>query len=203
MKLDLQDIARKAARSGFLPAAYALMLAAMFVLPFFCVDEYSILKNTTSHLGAQGAPYAWVMNAVFALLGTAAIADGWRRLNGFWLNRISLALFGVSLCLTAVFQHAPIVDGVPFSKVEDGLHSTFASIVGYSFTFFAVSAAFIEPTRRRRIVAAGAAVTATLLSLLIFNTPGLAGIWQRTMFMAAFAWLIYFLYPRARAAYGK
>jgi hypothetical membrane protein len=59
------------------------MLAVIFILPFFSVDEYSILKNTTSHLGAQGAPYAWVMNVVFTLLGTAAIVDGWKQLSNY------------------------------------------------------------------------------------------------------------------------
>lgn len=183
---------------GLLPSAYILMLLVIFILPFYSVDEYSILKNTTSHLGAQGAPYAWVMNVVFALLGAAAIVDGWMRLSNFWLHRSVLIVFGTSLFLTAVFQHTPIVPGVVFSTLEDELHSKFATATGFSFTFFAVAAAFIESTRLRKVVALGVGILATLLSMLIFTIPYLAGIWQRMMFIIVFAWLMYFLYPRAR-----
>ena len=183
---------------GLIPAVYVLMLLVIFVLPFFSVDEYSILKNTTSHLGAQGAPYAWVMNVVFVLLGIAAIVDGWMRLSNFWLHKVVLTIFGVSLILTAFFQHAPIVPGVVFSELEDDLHSKLSTITGFSFVFFAIAAAFIEPTNVRRLIAVGVGVAASLLSILIFNLADLAGIWQRMMFIIVFAWLMYFLYLRAR-----
>jgi len=182
---------------GLLPAAYILMLLVMFILPFFSVEEYSILKNTTSHLGAQGAPYAWVMNVVFALLGIAAIVDGWMHLSKYWLHKFVLTIFGISLVLTAIFQHAPIVPGVIFSDLEDDLHSKFATITGFSFTLFAIASAFIESTRVRRIIAVGVGVIASILSILIFNVADLAGVWQRTIFIVSFAWLMYFLYPRA------
>lgn len=88
-------------RLSLLPVAYILMLLIMFILPFYSVDEYSILKNTTSHLGAQGAPYAWLMNVAFALFGIAAIVDGWMRLSKYWLHKVVLTIFGISLVLTA------------------------------------------------------------------------------------------------------
>jgi hypothetical membrane protein len=190
-------------RLGLLPSAYILMLLVIFILPFFSVDQYSILKNTTSHLGAQGAPNAWMMNVVFAVLGVASIVDGWTRLSNFWLHKAVLIIFGTSLFLTAIFQHAPIVPGVAFNVLEDDLHSKFATVTGFSFTFFAVAAAFIETTRLRKVVALGVGILATLLSLLIFNIPGLAGIWQRMIFISSFAWLMYFLYPRPRKLHAR
>lgn len=177
------------------------MLLSMFILPFFSVDEYSILKNTTSHLGAQGAPNAWMMNVVFVSLGLAAIIDGWRRLSKYWLHKVVLVIFGISLVLTAFFQHAPIVQGIPFSEFEDNLHSKFATITGFSFTFFAIASAFIESTGTRRIIAAGVGILAMVLSFLIFNVTGLAGVWQRIIFIVTFAWLMYFLYPRTPISY--
>jgi hypothetical membrane protein len=183
-------------RRGILPVAYILMLLVMFILPYFSVDEYSILKNTTSHLGAQGAPYAWVMNTVFALLGAATIADGWPRLSNYWLHKAVLVIFGTSLFLTAFFQHAPIVSGVDFSALEDDLHSKLATVTGFSFVFFAISTAFIESTRKRKIIAVGMGIIAMLLSMLIFNVTELAGVWQRLIFIIMFAWLMYFLYSR-------
>jgi len=172
------------------------MLLAIFILPFFSVEEYSILRNTTSHLGAQDAPNAWIMNLVFALLGIATIIDGWERLPKYWMHKALVTLFGMSLIFTAFFQHAPIVQGATFSELEDGLHSKFATITGFSFTFFTFSAAFIESTRLRKLVALGIGILAILLSLLIFNLPDLAGVWQRIMFIAMFGWLMYFLYTR-------
>ena len=84
MKIHSTADAMQLIRLGFLPAVYILMLLVIFILPFFSFEEYSIFKNTTSHLGAQNAPYAWVMNVVFALLGIASIADGWLRLSKYW-----------------------------------------------------------------------------------------------------------------------
>ncbi|MDD4323103.1 MAG: DUF998 domain-containing protein [Dehalococcoidales bacterium] len=184
-------------RLGFLPAVYILMLLVIFILPFFSFEEYSIFKNTTSHLGAQNAPYAWVMNVVFALLGIASIADGWLRLSKYWLHKIVLTIFGISLVLTAFFQHAPIIPDVEFNVFEDDLHSKFATITGFSFTFFTISAVFIESTRKRKVIAVGMSIIAILLSLLIFRIDELAGVWQRIMFVIMFAWLMYFLYSRA------
>ena len=183
---------------GFLPAVYLLMLLVIFILPFFSVPEYSILKNTTSHLGAQGAPNAWVMNAVFGLQGLAAIADGWQRFSGLWFQMVILVVFGVSLFATAFFQHAPIVRGVEFSVAEDDLHSKLATVTGFSFVIFAVSAAFIEPTKKRQVLAAATGLAAMVLSMLIFNVTELAGVWQRIIFVAMFAWLIYFLNTQRR-----
>jgi len=191
----------KITKFGILPIAYSLMLLVMFILPFFSVNQYSILKNTTSHLGAQGAPYAWVMNAVFVLLGTAAIVDSWKRLSNYWLHKVVIIIFGISLILTAFFQHAPIVSGEVFSDLEDDLHSKFATITGFFFTFFAFASAFIESTKKRKIIAACIGIIAIFLSMLIFNVTELAGVWQRLMFIIMFAWLMYFLYPRARTSH--
>ncbi len=187
-------------RPVLLGTACVAMLLTVFILPFHSVDEYSILKNTTSHLGAQNAPYAWVMNMVFVLLGATAIVEGWLRLGNYWLHKVILAVFGTSLIVTGVFRHAPIVPDVPFSTYEDGLHSLFASITGFSFTLFAIAAAAIEPTKVRRLVAMGAGAVAILVSILIFRMEDYAGIWQRLMFIVAFAWLLFFLGSRGRSS---
>ncbi len=196
MDIKAISLQRRLLRFKFLPLAYILMVLAVFILPFFGVEEYSIIKNTTSHLGAQGAPNAWMMNVVFVLLGVSSIDDGWKRLSGYWLHKAVLIIFGISLLLTAFFQHAPIVPGVQFSVLEDDLHSKFATVTGFSFVFFAVSAAFIEKTKSRRITAIGVGCLALICSILFFNVPDFAGIWQRIIFLSTFAWLMYFSYSQ-------
>jgi hypothetical membrane protein len=55
-----------------LAAAFILMLLTMFILPLFSVTEYSLIRNTLSDLGAQSAPYAWIMNSVFVSLAAGS-----------------------------------------------------------------------------------------------------------------------------------
>ena len=184
-------------RSGFLPSAYISMLLVIFILPFHSVAEYSILRNTTSQLGAQGAPNAWMMSVEFALLGLASIVDGWVRLSKYWIHKVLIVAFGISMVLTGIFQHAPVNSSTTSSLFEDNLHSVFSTIGGFSFILFAIAAAFIESSKLRKTIAVGIGLLAMLLSMLIFNLPDLAGVWQRLMFIVMFAWLMYFLFSRS------
>ncbi len=105
--------------------AYILMIFVMFVLPFYSFEGYCIIKNTTSHLGAQGAPNAWIMNIVFILLGAASVVAGWLNLKQFWFQKIILTVFGLALIMTGIFQHAPLLADIPYSVRNDELHSFF------------------------------------------------------------------------------
>lgn len=62
------------ARTGriLLVGADLALVAIMFLLPLWSFRGYSIAENTTSHLGAQGSPHAWVMNLVFIAIGLAS-----------------------------------------------------------------------------------------------------------------------------------
>jgi hypothetical membrane protein len=177
----------------YLAMAYIIMLLVMFILPFFSLENYSILKNTTSHLGAQNTPNAWIMNVVFLLLGTASIIGGWRFLGKYWFHKIALIGFGASVILTAFYQHAPIDNLLEYSAKEDEIHSLFAKTTGWFFTIFAVATAFISKNRSQQILAISIAVLAVLLSLMMFypKTENLMGVWQRMMFILSFGWMIY------------
>lgn len=171
---------------------YILMLLVIFILPFYSAKGYSIKANTTSQLGGQNTPNAWVMNLVFLLLGLSCITEGWAHLKKFLFHKIAITIFGFSLILMAFFRHAPIAEGVLFDVKADQLHSLFATITGYSFALFAISSAFIEAIVARRILAVSAGIATTCLSYLIFNVSDYAGIWQRMIFIFSFAWIIYF-----------
>jgi len=179
-------------RVPWLLPVYIGMILVMFILPRFSMEGYSILRNTTSQLGAQNTPNAWVMNGIFVLLGLACIVDGWTYLRNYWFQNVVLTVFGVGLILTAIYSHAPI-EGVAFDVRQDQLHSLFATIVGLSFTLFAFSCAFIGKSTKQRLFALLAGVIATILSMFIFSVPAYAGVWQRLMFLLSFAWLILFL----------
>ncbi len=168
-----------------------ILLLVMFILPYYSVEAYSIIKNTTSHLGAQNTPNAWIMNTTFCFLGIACILEGWIHLKQYWLHKILLTIFGIGLIFAAVFQHAPIVESIPYNAVEDNLHSLFATIIGFSFTLFAFSAIFIERTTITRWLALLVGLIATALSLLIFSAENYMGLWQRMMFIFSFSWLVF------------
>ncbi len=165
----------------------------MFILSFYSVDTYSIIKNTTSHLGAQRAPNAWIMNAAFILTGISCVTEAWLHLGRFWLHKILLSIFGLGLVLTGIFHHAPIIEGIVFNSLEDKLHSVFATVVGFSFTFYAISSAFIEKAARHRFIDISVGFITTFLSLLMMYAADYAGIWQRAIFIVSFTWLILML----------
>ncbi len=176
----------------FLVPLYLILLLVIFILPFYSVESYSILQNTSSHLGAQHAPYAWVMNTTFVLLGIGSMLSGWPYLKGYGFHKLALLLFGFSLIGAALYQHAPIIAGVAFDAMEDRMHSLFSSVTGASFTVFALSAAFILRHRTAKVSALSVGVLAIVLSVLIFTVTEYRGIWQRAMFIVAFGWLIVF-----------
>ncbi len=181
---------------AILPPVAVAMVIVIFVLPFASVPEYEIQRHTTSELGAQGAPHAWIMNTVFVLLGLASLIDGWPRLSGLWFHRIALCVFGVALVCVAIFQHAPVPADVAFSAREDELHSLFSGLGGVSFVALAVASGFAGVEERGRWLGPLVGAFATLMSLLIFAVPDAAGVWQRLLFFITFGWLILFFSKR-------
>lgn len=179
-------------RNLILPA-YFLLLMVMFILPYFSASGYSIISNTTSQLGAQLTPNAWIMNATFCLLGITCIIESVNRLQKYCFQKTLLIIFGVALIFTAFFRHAPLNNNIFYSVYEDEVHSIFSSIVGFSFTFLSFSAIFIEDMKKRKFIALLMGMTSFALSILIFNVNDYAGIWQRLILITSIAWIMYFL----------
>lgn len=171
---------------------YMLFLAVSFGLPFMSFEGYSMLSNTTSHLAAQGSPYAWVMNAVFVCLGVMAILISCRTQVSY--HQVMGSIFGVCLMMTALFPHAPLVETVSPNVRSDEIHSLFASLTGFSFTLLAAGHGAVSRGKQRY----GGFVMAVLAmvipaGMMIF--PPFMGILQRMMFMSAFGWLFFFIKP--------
>ncbi len=177
----------------YLKGTYILMLLVIFILPFYSLENYTILKNTTSHLGAQNTPNSWIMNITFIMLGVTSIWTGWRFLGQYWFQKATLMVFGIALSMTAIFQHAPIDASLGFSVQEDQMHSLFANITGFSFSIFAISIGFITERKKHKIWAFTVTLLAPLLSALMFfkHTESWMGIWQRCIFIGMFGWMIY------------
>jgi hypothetical protein len=185
-------------KTVFLLWTYLFFLLVIFILPFYSAEGYSIIKNTTSQLGAQHTPNAQVMNITFVLLGLATIIDARRFLENFWLHKIVLTVFGIALILAAFYRHAPIAENLPFDISEDKMHSVFATITGTSFTFFAIASVFIEKSFQNKAIAFLAGIFATAMSIMMFTLTDFTGIWQRLLLITSFAWLIFFFKTRQK-----
>jgi hypothetical protein len=131
------------------------------------------------------------MNLTFVLLGAAAIIDGWKCLGLFWFHDITIVLLGISLIACAFFQHAPIVEGIPFNIKDDYIHSLFAKLTGFTFTTFAIATRFILKGWFQKSLAVLVGITAMLLSILMFEVDRFMEIFQRLIFINTFGWLLF------------
>lgn len=167
---------------------FIVFIVVSSILPYFSFDGYSIISNTTSHLGAQGSPYAWIMNISFMLLGLRSL-----QLTSYH-HSVSIRLFGLmfgtSLILTGVFRHAPLIDGVTLNVMSDTFHSIFATTTGISFAIVAFTS-FINNKSKERYIALLLLFIATAVPLIMMLFPSMMGITQRFMFITSFAWIFF------------
>ncbi|MFC4714208.1 DUF998 domain-containing protein [Planococcus dechangensis] len=169
-------------------------------LAFFSFEGYSILSNTTSHLGAQGSPHSWLMNIIFIALGATTI---WVTCQSkIRYHQIIGAAFGLSLIMTAFFHHAPLIDAVQTDPFQDGVHSFFANATGFSFTLLAMGHGFIS-CGMQRYVAFGMAAVAIIISIGMMAFPDIMGLLQRIMFLSAFGWLFFYMKPPENKQVGS
>lgn len=79
----------------------------MMVLPLFSFEHYQVAQHTTSHLGAQGSPHAWVMNSAFILVGLGCMHQSFTKLRKMPLLLGLGCLFGLSFMLTGGLSTRP------------------------------------------------------------------------------------------------
>ena len=142
-----------------------LFLLVSFILPFYSFEGYQIIKHTTSHLGAQGSPHAWMMNLVFMGLGLLSLY----KVNQTKIIYIQLfgSVFSISLIFTGIFRHAPLMDLSDVNQLHDTLHSIFATTTGFSFVILLFGYGFMSQ-HQTRYLAWSLAMISTLISYAMF-----------------------------------
>lgn len=171
---------------------FVTFLLVTSLLPLISFDGYHIVRHTTSHLGSQGAPFAWVMNITFVLLGFMAILVTWR--TKIWYHRVWGGVFGISFCFTGLFRHAPLVDGITTIVWQDTWHSIFATTTGIGFTLLAAGHTVMSRGAQRWVALIMTAV-AIVIPIAMFGIPEIMGLLQRVMFISAFWWLFFYMKP--------
>jgi hypothetical membrane protein len=161
-------------------------------MPLISFEGYSILSNTTSHLGAQGSPNAWIMNLLFILMGLISIIIVIS--SKVRVHQIFGSLFGISLTMTGIFRHESLIESYLSNMTYDKLHSLFATLTGFSFVLIAYSHGFMSEKKQRGIGIFVGIVT-TLISISMGVFTNYIGILQRVMFVIAFGWLFFVYKP--------
>lgn len=184
-------IMKKKSKIILLSAAFILMLLSMFIFPRSIVPDHSNIRNTLSDMGAQNSTGAWIINSILIALGFSSVISGWGFFKGFGFHRVILLLFGLSLVLSALFNHAPVNPEIPYNINEDGWHKYFACTTWIFFVILAFSTALIHKKQTARSLALIVGILAVLLSLLSSEAEQSAGIWQRLLFIISFGWMIY------------
>jgi len=166
------------------------MLVAVFALPFFMEPEHSLTRNTISELGAQCSTFSWIINLLMVALAVSSVMAGWRYYEGYDFHRIILLLFGISLTLAAVFNHAPVSRDAEYSIMEDGWHSYLMNTTWLSFIILTFSTARIQEKPESRLWSIITGLSAISLLLLVKEANQTEGIWQRLQFIISFAWML-------------
>jgi hypothetical protein len=178
-------------RAGLAVAGLAVSALALGLAPLLMPPSYSWVAHTTSESAAQGVPGAWLARGAFLLFGTGVVMiavlarDRWGR----WGAGLHLA-FGLSMIAAGVFSARPWDARLPFSQLEDLLHSVAATAMGFAF---AIGVALValerwKHTRAWRLTDLAAVIASVALPLAMVGVVGLAGVLQRTMFLVAYTW---------------
>ena len=183
--------------TGLLGSAVALALA-----PALMPADYSWVTHTTSESAAQGVEGAWLARLGLLLFGLSALLVAVVRAScwprlAVWLQ----SAFGVLLASSAAFSTRPWRPGVSFDRIEDTLHSFAATAMGFAFALGVVAVLALAPRAEepvRRVVGVIAVAAAVLLPMGMGLFPQVQGVLQRCMFVIAYVWFMVEVLTRRR-----
>ena len=153
--------------------------------PIYTVNEYSVVFNLISELGAQHTQNNFVMIIAFVILGGGIVVDGMRK---FRVALLPFILFGVSMVVVGIFPHKPIDASMNFNSTFHTLHGIIASVAGIFITIGFIWQGF-RTNGRQRVICFYMAAVAILFPILMLTIPNYQGITQRIMYLQILGWL--------------
>lgn len=171
------------ARTGII-----LIVLAILIGPYFSDPQYDWVQHTTSQLGGQTMPKAWIMNLGFVAYGCGIIVNSafnWQRAK---LINLAAIGFGVGLIGSAVWSAQPIPPLPPINAVEDQFHSFFSTFVGFGFAATTTAAIFGPGGRLKDPLSWIGLLASVAIPTLMFAFPLWDGALQRVMFAISFVW---------------
>jgi len=178
-----------------------LSALALLCAPLLMPASYDWVTHTTSESGAQGIAGAWLARTGFVLYGAAVLLLSVMQRSWQMPARLIHGVFGAGMIGNAVFSSRPWQADLPFSELEDLLHSWMSGLVGTAFTVGVIVVFFAR--QQANTLTKSLDVTAVLVSigvtLLMFGGgEDIAGLVQRIMFGVSYVW-----YTREAIISGK
>lgn len=167
-------------RAGIL----AFTLAVTFG-PLYTVDEYSVVSNLISELGAQHTPNNIIMIVAFIALGGGILFDGLKR---FHVSLLPFILYGLFMAIVGVFPHKPINPSLNYNEMLHNLHGIFASVAGTLITVGFIWQGF-RTNGAHRIISFYMAAVSLIFPVLMLTFPNFQGIIQRVMYIQVLGWM--------------
>jgi Protein of unknown function (DUF998) len=172
---------------GMLALSAVCLGAAPLVVP----PGYDWLSMSISESAGQGLHGAWLARLGFLAFGGAALILALAFVAEWAKAKVwCVAMFGACMLGTAAFSHAPWQSGAHTDPTEDMLHSITASAMGFAFAMATTLSAFMRHREQalRRLFDGVGAIASVGLSLAAANSDALGGVFQRAMFVLAYAW---------------
>ncbi|MGR3662578.1 MAG: DUF998 domain-containing protein [Paracoccaceae bacterium] len=172
------------ARLGIIWIALAILIG-----PYFSLSEYNWIKHTTSELGGQSMPFAWIMNSGFIAYGVATATAAIIMFRAQPVTSVALLIFGTGLIGAGLFSALPIDSSLASDIAEDRLHSIFSSLTGFGIIAATASRIFWPAHDIRDRLSWATLIASIALPAAMFALPDDAGGLQRLMFMTSFIWV--------------
>lgn len=182
--------------------AFLASIACLVIAPLALPDSYSVVEHTTSEAAAQATEGAWLARSGFLLFGLGVFCLSIVKRDWPMSVRYLHGLFGVAMIATAVYSHRPTLDATDYDRVEDTLHSVAATGMGFAFAAGVLVAGW-RRIPRWRVFDIVALLSAIVIPMVMVTTENADGLWQRGMFLIAFAWFgIEAMESRRRTAFN-
>ena len=93
--------------------------------PLYTVNEYSVVSNVISELGAQLTQNNFIMIIGFFLLGGGILIDG---IKHFRVSLLPFLFFGLAMSIVGLFPHKPLDASLNFNSLYHNLHGIIAAL---------------------------------------------------------------------------
>lgn len=168
----------------------AIFAIAAVAGPLYTVQEYSVISDLISELGAQNTKNNYIMITAFMILGGSIAVDGVRK---FHVSLLPFILFGLAMAVVGVFPHKPLNPSLAYNPTYHQLHGIMASVAGTVITVGFAWQGF-RTHKMQRAVCFYVALVAMIFPVLMLSFPGYQGIIQRIMYIQILGW-VWVKYP--------
>ena len=174
-------------------------IAVIILAHVFAPPGYLWTQNTISELASQGHTHKWIMQVGligFGALVMLAVGQTIFKKGRGICALLPVALYGFAVLLSGIYCEAPIDPSISYLISEAKLHSTFATIAGWSLSLAILWHIFISSNESEKLAHTIFLVAVIGMAALFGLAENGAidigkGIVQRFLYLSGFFWLIY------------